>query len=109
MKTSSSVLWAIRISGTLSASFKHLVQYTLERIVLECCSYSFFVGQLLVDLVILAVGSLLNHDINAIIWRQGLLETYSNTQAQNRRQRTMRDRRSNLHQYPSKCMRVRIC
>ena len=61
------------------ARLQHLIEYAFQLVVLESSRNSFLVGKLLVDLIVLAMGPLLDPHINPVIWRQGLFETNPHT------------------------------
>ena len=67
--------WPLMVAALsrLRASFtrlKHRVQDLLQSVVLNSCRHSLLVSKLLVDLVILVVGTLLDVHINPVIRRQ---------------------------------------
>lgn len=74
-----------------SAGFQHLVQNTLQRIVLQSCGNSLLIAQLLVHLIILVMTVLLAGYVNSVVGRQCLLKSYPHSKADDRGQRTMCD------------------
>ena len=70
-KTDTQKVWC---SG---ASLKHLIQDSLESVILQRRSNSLLVGQLLVHLVVLGVAILLTFDMDAIVGWEYLVQSYA--------------------------------
>ena len=64
-----------------SAGFEHLVQNSLQGVVLQGCRHALLISKLLVDLVVLAVAILLAAHDDAVVGRQGLLEAHADAEA----------------------------
>lgn len=75
------------------ARFEHLVQDTAQRVVLKRRRHTLLVRQLLGDLVVLRVGTLLDLDINAVVGRQRLLEADADGEADDSDERAVVDSR----------------
>lgn len=88
---------------------EHLVDHALERVVLQRSGHPLFVGQLLVDLVVLGMGAFLHGDINPVVGRQGPLQTYPDGKADDGRQRAVGDGGRNLDEHCVQRVRGRPC
>ena len=81
------------------ASLQHLIQDTLQRIILQRSRNALFVSELLVDLIILAVTVLLAAHDHAVVRWQGLLETDAYAQAYDGGERAVGNGGRDLDQY----------
>lgn len=80
-----------------STRLQHLIQDSLQSIILQCGSYSLFVTKLLVHLVVLIMAVFLASDIDPVVGRKSLLQSHPNSQTNNCRERAVRDGRRNFH------------
>lgn len=69
-----------------NAGHEHLVQNVPQRVILQSSSHPLLILQLLVDLIILGVRVLLHPDVEAIVWRQGLLQPHPDGETNDRSQ-----------------------
>lgn len=82
----------------LLATLQHLPQQTHQTLILTSRRDSLLICQLLVDLISRAVCSLSNPHIHTVPRWKCLFQPYPHSQSNHRSQRTMCNRRRNLHQ-----------